>query len=1405
VLCALFASSALASFWDVQRQDWSGYTDHFCGDTLVATGTLTNSGSIIFNTSTLPASTGPMAWWDTAFGDYWYGVGVLADGDTGITINNNSGGIMQGVVTGSGQAYAVGVYTMQNVNAINNWGTIDAQLQNHDGYAYAARGSGNITNNAGATCSATGTFYAAGVSGFCGNVVNNGTIKVIATGGTEGDTANQANVNGVEGGAPICFENNGLIIAGCTGGATNRSRGVNIWGEGGVISFKNTGVITTFVSDSAVDVQDNGVYFGDDNYDLHFYNSGTISVHTDYALGLENDSPYGNLYVYNSGMIETETGAFALMLGQYCSGPYYNRCYFTNTGTFKGQWFSCVFQGGVDLYDSGDIHTGTFWMGGGDDNVYISGLPTISPTIDGSGGSNNLVFNLTGTLQYVNGNTASGTNLSAFNLVPSSSIVVSGKTYSWNNFTNVSGTVIPGAPPLAGPTGLTATAASITQAELAWNVVAGATNYNIKRSTSGGPYYTTIASGVVATNFTDTAAFIGVPYYYVVSAMVGGSETSNSAEVALRHPKLTGTIIGTAGSWDNLGNTITNVFDNDLTTFFDAPDPGNGDWVGLDFGAGVSNVIALINYCPRSGFESRMVGGIFQGANQANFSGAVTLFTVTSQPPAGVFTSVNITNASAFRYVRYLAPSSSWGNVAELEFYDVVPAPGGLAATTVSSGQINLTWDFVANAASYNVKRSTTNGGPYTIIATGVNATNYTDTGLSGATTYYYVVSGVSDGSESANGVQASATTMASAPAGLTATAASANQISLAWNVVTNATSYNVKRSTINGGPYTTIASGVTVTNYLDSGLVSGATYFYVVSAVFGGDESPDSAQASATPIPATAVFWTGAVNGTWDTSTANWRSNGAPAVFANGAAAVFDDTASGNTTVSLSATRTPALVIVNNSSLAYSIGGSAIAGTGSLTKSGSGTLTLSSANSYSGGTTLNAGTLEISNGGTLLGTELGGGAVTNNGGTIYFYSGGSSTPVSYAPGFVLNGGTISSEDGFQRLATGAGATITVNAPTMLQREWGHLTGKYLSLDGQLKGSGALTLQGFAGNSGEGSTIWINNNGNTYNGVVTVNANSGSSGCFALGVGANNALRFATVILSGTPSGGDPNFTGSGIVFGAGMDAPVFGGLSGNGNFALADVSSTPVALTVGGNNGSTTFSGVLSGSGSLTKSGSGTLTLSGANTYSGGAAVNGGALVFSTVSLAKGNYTVANGATMGVTNASSSSALVSNLTVAAGASLEFRRVASTTTPLIVASNIAVNGGCAVKITVAGGLAAGSSYPLARYAGTPNGFANLQLQMPYGRRGALANNAGQIVLANVAVVATNAPTIGCGMTNSQLYVDWPADHTGWRLQAQTNSLGANWVDVPGNWAITDQWFAPVSPGNGSVFYRLVYP
>src|SRR6185369_4911627 len=166
----------------------------------------------------------------------------------------------------------------------------------------------------------------------------------------------------------------------------------------------------------------------------------------------------------------------------------------------------------------------------------------------------------------------------------------------------------------------------------------------------------------------------------------------------------------------------------------------------------------------------------------------------------------------------------------------------------VGSGQVGLNRSASSVATRYNVKRSTTSGGPYTTIASPTIA-SYTDTGVTNGTTYYYVVSAVNTSGESANSSQVNATPQLAVPAVPTNLAATAGsgQVGLSWSASSGATSYNVKRSTTSGGPYTTIASPTT-TSYTDTGVTNGATYYYVVSAVNTSGESANSSQVSVTP-----------------------------------------------------------------------------------------------------------------------------------------------------------------------------------------------------------------------------------------------------------------------------------------------------------------------------------------------------------------------------------------------------------------------------------------------------------------------------------------------------------------------------------------------------------------------------
>jgi hypothetical protein len=97
------------------------------------------------------------------------------------------------------------------------------------------------------------------------------------------------------------------------------------------------------------------------------------------------------------------------------------------------------------------------------------------------------------------------------------------------------------------------------------------------------------------------------------------------------------------------------------------------------------------------------------------------------------------------------------------------------------------------------------------------------------------------------------------APSGLTATPANA-RVTLAWTASPGATGYNVQRSTVSGGSFSSIATLAGIT-YTDTGLTNGMTYYYVVSATNSLGQSGNSAQVDATPSsfipgPVTQLIW---------------------------------------------------------------------------------------------------------------------------------------------------------------------------------------------------------------------------------------------------------------------------------------------------------------------------------------------------------------------------------------------------------------------------------------------------------------------------------------------------------------------------------------------------------------------
>jgi hypothetical protein len=113
-------------------------------------------------------------------------------------------------------------------------------------------------------------------------------------------------------------------------------------------------------------------------------------------------------------------------------------------------------------------------------------------------------------------------------------------------------------------------------------------------------------------------------------------------------------------------------------------------------------------------------------------------------------------------------------------------------------------------------------------------------------------------------------------PSGLTALAQD-GQVALSWDASPLASSYNLKRSIVSGGPYSLIASNLSAFAFIDSGVSNGTLYFYSVSAFNGFGESTDSAPVAARPVSTSApqlavVVGGGQMQFTWPSDHIGWH-----------------------------------------------------------------------------------------------------------------------------------------------------------------------------------------------------------------------------------------------------------------------------------------------------------------------------------------------------------------------------------------------------------------------------------------------------------------------------------------------------------------------------------------------------
>jgi hypothetical protein len=220
------------------------------------------------------------------------------------------------------------------------------------------------------------------------------------------------------------------------------------------------------------------------------------------------------------------------------------------------------------------------------------------------------------------------------------------------------------------------------------------------------------------------------------------------------------------------------------------------------------------------------------------------------------FTDTGKSNGTKYYYVVTAVNSCGEGDessqVAALPI-QIPSAPAGVNATA-GDGQVTINWNSVPGATSYNLYRSTSPGVSKVSYTEKISAVSspFTDTGKTNGTTYYYVVTAVNsygDESNESGQVLATPSYPPSAPTGVNATAGN-GQVTISWNSVSGATSYNLYWSTSTGVSKLSSKISNVTSPFIDTGKTNGTTYYYVVTALNSYGESIESSEVSATPAP---------------------------------------------------------------------------------------------------------------------------------------------------------------------------------------------------------------------------------------------------------------------------------------------------------------------------------------------------------------------------------------------------------------------------------------------------------------------------------------------------------------------------------------------------------------------------
>ena len=436
--------------------------------------------------------------------------------------------------------------------------------------------------------------------------------------------------------------------------------------------------------------------------------------------------------------------------------------------------------------------------------------------------------------------------------------------------------VTPQAPdttPPTAPTALTATAAGATQIDLVWTASTdnmGVTGYKVERCQGTGCTSFVQVATPIAPSFADTGLASATAYSYRVLATDAAGNPSGYSN--------------TASATTSAPDTIPPTVPMALTAT-----PGSSSQINLTWSASTDNVAV-------SGYRVEHC----QGVGCTSFAQVATA-TGTTFSDAGL--APNTSHSYRVRAADAAGNLSGYSNTASattLTAPDTTPpaAPTGLAATVVSTSQIDLTWTASTDnvgVTGYRVERCQgTNCTTFVQVGT-PPGTNFSNTGLVSNTNYRFRVRAV-DGTGNLSGYSgivlartlAPDTTRPSAPTGLTATGVSNTQINLSWTASTDnvgVTGYRVERCQGAGCTSFVQVGTPTGTTFSSTGLQPSTTYRHRVratdaagnlsnySSVVGASTQaapPDTTPPSVPSAPAAVAVSQAQINFSWTASTDN-------------------------------------------------------------------------------------------------------------------------------------------------------------------------------------------------------------------------------------------------------------------------------------------------------------------------------------------------------------------------------------------------------------------------------------------------------------------------------------------------------------------------------------------------------